>query len=169
MRKPLIAVSMMVVVTACTEPTPTSGATARTVTRVSSPMQGVRADGELVSFPELVAVPEVAVGALQGEYAERLDDRALVEAVRRTGGRVTIGFKPIGRAHTRVSGRIPAMSLSEALAARAQIRGRAIRLVRTFRTISDLVAEIDPEQAPAMRRLPFVNYLEPDESAQPAG
>lgn len=167
MRKPMVVFSMLSLVAACTEPTPTSDAAARGVTRASSPMQGVRADGELVPFPELGTVPEVDVGALKLAYAERLEDRALVEAVRRTGGRVTIGFKPAERAHTRESGRIPAMSRSEVLAAREQIRARAIRLVRTFRTISDVVAEIDPEQAPAIRRLPFVNYLEPDEAAQP--
>lgn len=168
MRKTLFVTSILLGVAACSEPTQTSGSTARGMTRVSSPMQGVRADGELVPFPELNTVPEVAVGALQQAYRERLDDRSLVDAVRRTGGRVSIGFKPADHAHTYESGRIPAMSRAQVMAAREQIQARAIRLLRTYRNISDVVAEIDPEQAPAIRRLPFVNYLEPDEAAQPA-
>ncbi len=169
MRKTAFVAAVLLSVTGCTEPTSSSpGPAAPSQSRVSSPMQGVRADGELVPFPEVQDVPELAVGSLQDHYAERLTDQALVEAVRRTGGRVTIGLKPVGRGHTRTTGRIPAMSRAEVLLARENIRERAIQLVRTFRSISDVVAEIDPEQAPAIRRLAFVNYLEPDESGEPA-
>ena len=109
MGKIMFVTSILLVAAACSEPTQTTATAEGGLSRISSPMQGVRADGELAPFPELNAVREVAVGALQQAYAERLDDRSLVDAVRRTGGRVTIGFKPVDRAHTRESGRIPAM------------------------------------------------------------
>jgi subtilisin len=127
-------------------------------------------DGALPAFPELAyTILEVrfAPGALNS--VAELSDVALVEAIRQAGGVAIIGLKPPAAQHTRVSRVLPGMSRTEALAGRQAIAARrGVELLRSFRYSSAVVARIPPDMAPDLRRLPFVNFVEPEGYAVPA-
>jgi subtilisin len=88
-------------------------------------------------------------------------DNELVQAVRGGDSIVVIGFKPLGVRLTSETGIIPAMSRAMALDFRAQVEAMGATLIHTMMTSSAIVVRIRPELAPALRRLPFVNYLAP--------
>lgn len=97
--------------------------------------------------------------------------QALVEAIRGAGGVALIGVKPEGapRYTERVTGS-PGASVAtvfrvgenEMLAARRELRSAGAEVLRTFRSLPIVVAGVDPEQAPRLDSLPFVDYMEPN-------
>jgi len=119
----------------------------------------------LERFPQLPdVIEEVRVEPARHTIPAPLDDSALVDSVRRVDGIVLIGFRPSGSKATRETGVFHGMPRSVALAARHAIEARGATVLRTMRTSSMVVARIPADIAPALRQLPFVNYLEPDGS-----
>ena len=153
---PVLSVVAAVVLAGCFDgSSPTS-------THNPSVQAGVQV-GMLDSFPVLAdTILEVRLDPVVHELSPVLGDEDLVEAVRRVNGVVLIGFKPPEAGRTRESGVVPAMSRSAALASRSTIRLRGASILRSFRNSSNVVARIPPELAPILRRLPIVNYLEPE-------
>ena len=123
---------------------------------------GAGRGGPIERFPELVEhVPEVRLGDLGGPRWADVEDAALVDAVRAADGVVMIGFKPVGARRTHETGVVPGISRAEALAGRAVIQARGAEITMTLRHSSMVVATIPAEVAPALRRLPAVDYVEP--------
>ncbi len=54
------------------------------------------------------------------------------------------------------------VSENEMLAARRDLRSAGTEVLRTFRGLPIVVAGVDPEQAPRLDSLPFVDYMEPN-------
>jgi subtilisin family serine protease len=82
---------------------------------------------------------------------------------------VFIGLKPIAAAHTRETRRVPGIVKQEALALRDSLGRVGVKIVRTFQHSAAVVAEIAADRAPALRELPFVDYIEPDEPMTTGG
>jgi hypothetical protein len=96
-------------------------------------------------------------------WPEEISDQALMEAVRRADGVVAIGFRPVGGAKTRDTGRLPAMSRATALGLRGMLLAHDVEILQTFRSSATVLARVTPERAVQLRRLPFIDYLEPEQ------
>lgn len=125
----------------------------------------VGAKGELVPRPE----PKEFISALKIDMpAERrafeANDAALIAAVEATKGLVFIGLKPVDAARTSQTGIIPAMTKSQVLEAHRTIEAAGAMIRRSFVSIPAVLAELAPEAAVELRKLPTVNYVEPAES-----
>jgi subtilisin family serine protease len=117
--------------------------------------------GAIDRFPELVdSLPDVRLPAVDHAAAEPTDAE-LVEAVARAGGNVMIGLKPAAARRTRETGVVPGISRATALAARAAVRAFGAEIIMSYRHSSAVAATIRPTQAPGLRRLPMVDYVEP--------
>jgi len=104
------------------------------------------------------------------DASAEMSDAELVARVRAAGGRVFIAVKPHGVMRTRESGLFPAMSREEVLSLRAELQEqKGLVMLRTFSRNPMIVASIPPEDAPAIRRLPFVNFIEEVRSFQLQG
>jgi len=73
-----------------------------------------------------------------------------------------IGLKPPSEARTRETGWVPAMSVAQVVDFRAQLEAMGVEITRTFRRMTFVAASLPPELAPVVRRLPFINYVNPD-------
>lgn len=114
-------------------------------------------------FPEPAAqIAELRMPGDAASFDDALSDEELVDAVRRAGGVVHIGLKPPATTRTAVTRVVPAMTRAEVLSARSVLAQHGVSLRRTFRNIAAVVAEIEPELAPILRKLPQVNYVEPE-------
>jgi hypothetical protein len=89
------------------------------------------------------------------------DDAVLVAAVREQRGTVIMGLKTPDAPHTLTTGRSPAMSRSEVLQVHSALEALGVEIDRTYASIPVVAATIPPESAPALRRLPFVDFVEP--------
>jgi hypothetical protein len=119
-------------------------------------------DGRLEPFPELVEeVGPVAIVRPTTPPAYESGSAALVDAVRDAGGQVFIAFKPADAQRTRDTGIVPGISREEALRHRSAVEDLGVSIVQTYRTMAAVVAVIDPEMAPQLEALPFVDYVEP--------
>ncbi len=124
----------------------------------------------LPQFPELNdSIEAVEVGVHPEPRQYDVDDAALIDAVRGAGGKVAIGFKPPDAPSVRSTGVIPSMSKAQALEGRRAIEALGAKITRTYRTSSSVIAEIRPELAPSIRRLPIVNYVDILHERRPAG
>jgi len=56
---------------------------------------------------------------------------------------------------------VPGISRATALAARAAVRAFGAEIIMSYRHSSAVAATIRPTQAPGLRRLPMVDYVEP--------
>jgi subtilisin family serine protease len=122
----------------------------------------VHSDGSVVTFQALAdTITAVTIESPSTSLDARLTDPELVLAVARSGGQVFIGFKNPTDPPTRLSGRIPAMSRSQALIARAAAESLGARLVQTYKNSATIVAEIDPRLAPILRKHNQVSFIEP--------
>ncbi len=118
--------------------------------------------GPIDAFPTLTRdIPAVALDPRDREATQELSDAELVTAVRTANGIVMVGLKPATVARTVESGVFPAISRAQIAAARELLVERGARIVRTMRRSSITVLEIEPEDAPMLRALPVVNYLQP--------
>jgi subtilisin family serine protease len=118
--------------------------------------------GELERFPEFAEViGPVPIDLPRTPRPYEESDEALVAAIVESEGEVFIGLKPATAVRSRVSGVVPGISRSEAMAGRADLEARGVEVLRTFRNIAAVVAFIEPEQAPQLKGLPFVDYVEP--------
>lgn len=123
--------------------------------------QNVTAGDALPTFPDLVDyVKPVDLDVAHNPLPPALSDISLIESVRAAGGKVHIGLKRATDPPTQVSAIIPGMQKPEVLAARDGLRAAGAIILRTFRHSSAVVATIRPELAPALRKIPFVNYIE---------
>ena len=57
------------------------------------------------------------------------------------------------------------MSRATALSLRSQLSRMGLQILQSFRNSATVIARIEPELAPELRRAPFVNYVEPPHSA----
>lgn len=115
-----------------------------------------------VPIPQFPEVDSVRASRITPGGPER-SPTDLVAAVRSANGRVIIGIKSPAAPRSRVTGIVPAMSRAMALGARDSLSKHVLKLVRTFRTSADIVAEINPDDADRIRKLPFVDYVVPDQ------
>jgi subtilisin family serine protease len=111
-------------------------------------------------------MPELLIDVPLDKPAHLTSDAALVGAIKAAGGRAYVGFKPVAAARTLTSGRIPATSRAAVLEARRDLEAQGARIVRGFVNLPAVVVEIAPELAPAIKTLPFVNYIEPAASGR---
>lgn len=126
--------------------------------RTSPPPQGRGV--ALERFPELEAnLPAVRIFAA-GDPRPELSDADLVDAVRRAGGEVFIGFKPASAARTRETGVVPSIDRATALVGRSAVQALGAAITLTYRYTSAVAATIPPDLAPRLRRLPMVDYVE---------
>lgn len=90
-----------------------------------------------------------------------MTDAELAGHVARAGGRVFIGFKELGAARgVDARGRV---LVSEATVGRAKadLRARGLELEREYRLTPTVVARIPAHLVPVLRKLPFVDVVEP--------
>lgn len=107
-------------------------------------------------------IPQVHSRVSVEDLPADLSDAELIQQVRSAGGLAFVGFKPAAAVRTKASGVFPAMTRSAALSARARVLSRAgIKLVRSFATDATIVVEMAPEEAPLLRSLSEVNFVEP--------
>jgi hypothetical protein len=152
---------MFLVVSGCDDPT---HAPAERIAGSAAAGPMIGADGAVNRFPQLAdSIRELRFDPAKDPMSPEGDDPSLIEAVRRVGGRVAIGLKPVGAAPTRITGIYPAMSRAEALQRRVEIEERGARIVRTFRHSATVVVEIAPDSVVPIRKLGFVNYVAPIE------
>jgi hypothetical protein len=119
-------------------------------------------DGALNPFPDLIDIVAPLSRDLPPQpRAYEASDQALIEAVRDAGAVVFIGFKPEGAQRTRVSGIMPGIRKPDAMEWRTAIEARGVSIIQTFRNSATVVASIQPESAPDLASLPFVNFVEP--------
>lgn len=119
---------------------------------------GNRAFDTLPPLADSILAVQVGVS----ERAPALEgDQALIDAVQSADGRVYIGLKPPDAVATRAAGIIPAIGRATAMSARREIETLGARIVRSFVNSSTVVAVLPSELAPRLRKLSFVNYVEP--------
>ncbi len=118
--------------------------------------------GGLPSHPTLRGpITELYIGTTG---RPELTDEELVTAVAEAGGKVIIGLKPPAARPTRETGLVPAMSETAVFSARADLAGLGVEITQTYRYMSFLAAQVPAALAPAIRKLPFVNYVNPERS-----
>ncbi len=76
-------------------------------------------------------------------------------------------MKPASARRTRETNEIPAIDRATALAARAALEAFGAVITRSFRYTSSVAATIPPQLAPALRRLPVVDYVEASFAGRP--
>lgn len=145
---------------ACSDAPPTaSSAPVLNNARAGAPTQG----RPIEAIVELRGdIPQVHSRVSVDDLPSDLSDAQLVQQVRLAGGLAFVGFKPAAAARTKATGVFPAMTRAAALSARARVFSRTgIKLVRSFATDATIVIEMAPEEAPLLRSLSEVNFVEP--------
>lgn len=130
--------------------------------RASSSAASPQRDGTLPTRP---ALPEfinaVKIDLPPNPHSYERDDAALAAAVRASGGQVHIGFKPASAGRTLQTGIIPGLTRAQALEGRHAVEAAGGRIIQTYRNSATIAAVISPEAASTLRKLPFVNFVEP--------
>jgi subtilisin family serine protease len=117
--------------------------------------------GALPSTPDMNAAAvskDNDASALLGSPVE--DDQALTSSVAASRGIVAIGFRYPSSARSRASGLFRGVAKADALGWRDSLAKRGVKIFQTLRSSATVFATIDPALAPAIRALPFVDYLE---------
>lgn len=120
-----------------------------------------REGGALPTVPELPEfIQAVKIDLPPNPATYELDDAELVAAVRASGGQVHIGFKPAAAGRTLQTGMIPGLTRAQALEGRRAVEAAGGKIFQTYRNSATIAAVIPPEAAPALRKLPTVNFVE---------
>jgi hypothetical protein len=118
-------------------------------------------DGKLVSRPlPLEVLPELQITLASARAVDEPDD-VLMKAIEEHDGAVFIGLKPADAARTAETGRVPSITRGELLEGFALLESLGVQIQRTYVTIPVVAARISSDLAPMLRRLPIVNYIEP--------
>lgn len=112
---------------------------------------------ELPGAPD--SIKEARFDLSKHDRRPEADDSALVSQVRASGGRVAIGLRHPGSLRSRESGRYPAMSLMKLNQLVGMLETRGVTVEHRFRGLTAVLATIDAADAPRIRELPFVNYV----------
>lgn len=123
--------------------------------RIDPRSRHVDPPGAIPTFPELVDFVSSVV-ATEG-LPPALTDQELVSAVAAANGSVFIALKSPGAQRTRETGRTPGISKAAYLEGQSELERLGVQVVRTYRSLAFFEARIDPETAPALRRLDFVD------------
>jgi len=106
------------------------------------------------------------------------EDEALIQAVRDAGGRVAIGFKEPGRSRLAETAAGPAgqrrarvrpVTAATLEAGRELVRSLGGVIVRPYRRLPFVYADVDPEVVAELRGHPLVDWVEPRGEATVAG
>ena len=126
---------------------------------------GLAACSDAPVAPSTDTSPAVAVApapaAQEAAPWRAMSDGELAENVERAGGRVFIGFKEPGAARgVDARGRV-LVSAAAVARAKADLRARGLAFEHEFQLTPTVVARIPAHLVPVLRRLPFVDVVEP--------
>ena len=164
-----ILVAVAIAVTACgdrpTQPELQSPQSNRSVAQ-----QQLRT-GMLPRFPEMVdLVPAVNLGPSARRTDPEPSDAELAAAIAEAGGKVMIGLKHPSAGRTRDTGISPGIDRPTALQGRQALTAMGVEITQTYRHFSSVAATLsNPGLAAEIRKLPFVDYVEPSFPLQLAG
>lgn len=110
---------------------------------------------------------ELRIGESRTAQRERTD-AALEQLAQEANGHVVIGLKPAGAKRSRETGWIPANDRAGINDARRALVAQGVEVIRAFQSIPALSVRIRPGTVRALRTLPFVDYISPSVSMEPA-
>ncbi len=114
-----------------------------------------------------VDVPAVVMDLPPAPRPWDTDDSALVRALVEAGGYAVVGFKaPASSRAVEASGFRAAVAAGEIQAAMAVLQGRGVEILSLYNSIGAALVRLNPAEAPPIRQLPVVDYLEPRGTVQ---
>lgn len=113
--------------------------------------------GAIPTFPEPLDYIR-SIPVTEGLPPE-LSDGDLIAAIAATRGSAFIALKAPGDRRTREMGRTPAITKATYQEGRAELERLGVQVVRTYRSLPFFQATIDPQMAPALRKLNIVDEI----------